>query len=134
MDPGLMPAFWPVAAAIDWICIIYHVHFTVTVFDRMNLFSVHDQAAQPIAIRENSFEKSLEPIININYVNDMHNANNVYIVYNVYNAYNSKIPVRELIMMMSSKGFVIRYNCNAGGHDPTSGSKIIRNNSKTNSK
>jgi hypothetical protein len=54
MDPDLIPVFWPVAAAIDWICLIYHVN--VTVFDGINVFSVHDQAAQPIAIWENSFE------------------------------------------------------------------------------
>jgi hypothetical protein len=42
MDPLPMPSFWPIAGAIDWICIIDHVK--VTVLDGMNLFCVHDKA------------------------------------------------------------------------------------------
>ncbi len=33
MDPFPMPSFWPIAAAIDWICIIDHVKVTVLQVD-----------------------------------------------------------------------------------------------------
>jgi hypothetical protein len=42
MDPFLMPSFWPITTAIDWICNIGHCE--VTVLDGMNLFCVHDKA------------------------------------------------------------------------------------------
>ena len=58
MDQCLLSAFWPVAEAFDWTAIIGHVH--VTVFDGINLFSVHDNTAHPIAIRKNSFEQMMQ--------------------------------------------------------------------------
>jgi hypothetical protein len=42
-DPYLMPSLWPVAAAIDRICIVCHVN--VTVLDGMHIFSVRDKAS-----------------------------------------------------------------------------------------
>ena len=63
MYPLLMPSFWRVTAAIDWICIIRYDD--VTVLDGMNLFRVHDQTSRPIAIRKDSTEQVQQPVINI---------------------------------------------------------------------
>ena len=55
--PIFVPAFRPLAAAIEGIGIIAHIDVShVTVFDRMNLFSVHDQAVYPIPVRKDGFE------------------------------------------------------------------------------
>jgi hypothetical protein len=54
MDPSLVPAFRPIAAAIDWIRIVSHIN--VTVLDRMNLFSVHYMAVQLVAVWKDGSE------------------------------------------------------------------------------
>ena len=89
MDPCFMPAFRPIAAAIDWICIICNVD--VTVFDRMNLFSVHDKAISSIAIRKHSFEEMQQPAMNQMKGNNkfnVYNLNNTYNTYNMHNTFN----------------------------------------------
>jgi hypothetical protein len=54
IDPSLMPAFRPVAAAVLGVRVNRNIK--VTVLDRMNLFRVHDQAVHLIAIRKNRSE------------------------------------------------------------------------------
>jgi hypothetical protein len=49
-----MPSFWPVAATIHGICIIFNIN--VAVFDGMSFFCVHYQPANLVFVWKNSLE------------------------------------------------------------------------------
>jgi hypothetical protein len=54
-----VPPLWPVAVAIDRICIVGKIYMTV--FDTIDLSSVHDQPTHLIAVGKHCSEKFQQP-------------------------------------------------------------------------